>query len=1827
MRSIGSILAALLALLAFAACSDQEFTVNLDQPLRVLALQPDGEATGVHIDAAVRVTFSEAVKPSSVNGDTIFLVAQDGTGPDSLLSGPGVLEARKLAATVAYDPATFTATLQPAAPLAYSMRHLLVITTGIQRERVPKASLPQQVQATFTTENPPAFHLVGLLPGAGTNAAAIDAPIVATFSEPIDPATVDHASFRVEDADTGGIIDGELAADGAIVTFVPNAPFGYSREVRVKLGTALASTRATDEGGHLEHDLALTFGTVDPPALSVISADPGDGTDDFAPDRTFSVRFSEPLDPASADAQTVRFEDVTDPVAPVLLAPEDPAAYLAFSEGNARITFDPAGVLGFTRRIRVTLAGSIDPAAPALRSARATEDGGSLPASISYEVKTLDPPQLLIANAIPGTGSVGAPVEGSIAITFSEPIVDFTADPAGSALVENLADPLAPVAVDGVWSLSADGTTATFDPFVDLAYATAYRVTLTDRIRSRRATDEGGFLLGPVAWTFVTEPPPPLTLAAHAPSADAFGVARVTAAGTPQPVILTFGEAVDPTTVADNVVVSDAFGNAVAGTTTASGAQVTFEPALPLAYSAQYRVTVLPAIASVRGGPMENGFTFVFDTLDPEPLRVLATQPSAGAEGIARVQPVVLTFSEGIAQALVPTTIEVFDLESGAAVPGTFDFGGVADQSGRLDLAGEDATTTFWPAPPDAAWPDVRWPYSRRIGVRLASTLGSDRATDGSANPTGHRGGWLDGGMELSFRLIDPPALLIGDRMPGAGDVQVARSQPLVLTLTEGVDQGSVVLFDGTNASAATFRVVDADTGLPIAGALSFNAADAAVDAEGRGADTQIVFTPDGGLWSWSQDVRVELSPAIRSDRATLYEGVEHGLLADPTLIWSFHAEDPPELLVVSTDPGASEANVSPDARIVVTFNETLDEATVHGTSFVVEDVTAGGATPVAGTISFDGGGASVIFTPTAELPLASRIRVTLTTGICSAIATSDRGCLAHDVSWHFDVTPVPNLQILSTAPGDGAQLVPITTGVALTFNLDVLQSTLDPASNPGVIRIEDVTNPASPRAVPIALISYDAPTKTARYEVSDPLGPNPGQLAPLTPYRVTVRSGPSGVITGAGGALLADYLFDFATGSNNLVFGTRPAAGATDVDVGTPICAIFNATLVEASIDPSSFALTFVDSFGRLQAVPVAGYDFNLVDPVTFALLDANPAPGAANEVCLLPDAGAWDCHEDLRTLLYEQGYTVTLASTIRTGSGPLVGGYTWSFTTGAPPLIASVTAGNDVVTVAALGGATEVPVNAALSITFADDMNPASIHAGSVELHALPGGATVPATVVLAADGRTAVLQPGAMLAWNAQYELRAHGGMTGPTDLFGNYLESDVAWRFTTSPATQLVVAVPQGGSNAVNSIVVAELSRAIHPPSLSPATLFVTAGGSRVPGLTAPRDDYRGVAFIPSVELLGGTTHQIHLTTSLRDFRGNPMPEALPLPAGGLAGDAFVGTFSTSNGNDPNSPSLSSSTPGNGGVLGGGGSAIVLNFSEAMNMASFTASADAANSSAHLTDNLGNRVVATFRALSATSVEMQPATLLRSGRTWTVSLDREISDAARNSLNPTSFNFTVETTAPSVSTVSPANGATSVLGEAIVSATFSERMDPASISAATFGLSCGGNPVAGVIGVAADGRSASLDPAAPLLAGASCTVRLAGLTDAAGNALPTFSSSFTVVSGAVPVVLVPATGSTVPAGTQLVADFGRAIDPSTLHPSTTAAPGTVRLIDTAGGTEIFGCLEIDPADASRVRFVPVQPLVAGASYELQVTARVADWAGNPATVASTIFTVAP
>ncbi len=106
---------------------------------------------------------------------------------------------------------------------------------------------------------------------------------------------------------------------------------------------------------------------------------------------------------------------------------------------------------------------------------------------------------------------------------------------------------------------------------------------------------------------------------------------------------------------------------------------------------------------------------------------------------------------------------------------------------------------------------------------------------------------------------------------------------------------------------------------------------------------------------------------------------------------------------------------------------------------------------------------------------------------------------------------------------------------------------------------------------------------------------------------------------------------------------------------------------------------------------------------------------------------------------------------------------------------------------------------------------------------------------------------------------------------------------------------------------------------------------------------------------------------------------------------------------------------------------------------------------------------------------------------------------------------------DTTPPTVIATTPADGATGVLRDVVVTATFSEAMDAATVTAASFHLRRGATDVAAAVALEAATNTARLTPAAPLDAGVTYTATVTtDVADTAGNHLAgTYTWSFTTV----------------------------------------------------------------------------------------------------------------
>ncbi len=122
---------------------------------------------------------------------------------------------------------------------------------------------------------------------------------------------------------------------------------------------------------------------------------------------------------------------------------------------------------------------------------------------------------------------------------------------------------------------------------------------------------------------------------------------------------------------------------------------------------------------------------------------------------------------------------------------------------------------------------------------------------------------------------------------------------------------------------------------------------------------------------------------------------------------------------------------------------------------------------------------------------------------------------------------------------------------------------------------------------------------------------------------------------------------------------------------------------------------------------------------------------------------------------------------------------------------------------------------------------------------------------------------------------------------------------------------------------------------------------------------------------------------------------------------------------------------------------------------------------------------------------------------------------------------------DTTPPSVLTTSPAAGASGVAATTTLLVTFSESIDPSTLTTASFSVAAAGSAVAG--SVAASGPVATFTPAVPLAAGTSFVVTIStAVKDSAGNPLAaahgwSFATAATLRSWSMPVPLELADGA--------------------------------------------------------------------------------------------------
>jgi Ice-binding-like/Bacterial Ig-like domain len=187
----------------------------------------------------------------------------------------------------------------------------------------------------------------------------------------------------------------------------------------------------------------------------------------------------------------------------------------------------------------------------------------------------------------------------------------------------------------------------------------------------------------------------------------------------------------------------------------------------------------------------------------------------------------------------------------------------------------------------------------------------------------------------------------------------------------------------------------------------------------------------------------------------------------------------------------------------------------------------------------------------------------------------------------------------------------------------------------------------------------------------------------------------------------------------------------------------------------------------------------------------------------------------------------------------------------------------------------ATGVPLNASISATFNEAMDPTTLSKTTFTVK--QGTTSVDGAVTYAPLTMTVTFAPTAVLGPTLVYTATL---TTAVKDALGVSLAATYTWSFTTAPdgLPPLVIATTPSDlatDVSINERPTATFSKAMDPATLNALTVTVVQGLTPVPGAVTLDGQTNSVTFAPSVPLGLGLAYTVMITTGAEDLGGQPL----------------------------------------------------------------------------------------------------------------------------------------------------------------------------------------------------------------------------------------------------------------------------------------------------------------------------------------------------------------
>ncbi len=954
----------------------------------LLSVSPAAGTTGVDVNPAITVRFSESLDQATVTSDYLRLMDNH-----NLL----------VPETVTYNPQTYTATITPTSALSFGSTYTVVVAGGTLGVRdLAGNPLAQTIGSSFTTAGSPVPDttppiVIATNPSDGATSYAIDGSITVTFSEPLNAASVNAASVNV-------LRNGQLRVTTTAtynpatnsITITPAAPLDYGTNYTVYVIGGSTGVRDLSDNA-MASNVSSSFRTVDPPPPTSIwsSATPGNTDVGEGDSLELGVRFTANTDgyiygvrfyKSAANTGTHSgslWSSSGQLLATGTFTGESTSGWqtlnfatpVAISAGATYVAsyFAPNGHFSVDRSYFNAPLDSGSLHVPATGGVFAYGAKSAFPASSyansNYWVDVLfspippidtTPPSVTAMS--PGDGATNVSINTAATVTFNEAINPVSLSSSTLQILDG--DTL----VSATITFDANTNTATVTPMSPLAEGTTYTLRAVGGIPGLKDTS-GNNLAQTVTTSFTTVPPdltPPVVTSIN-PAGGASEVPISTA------IAVTFSEALDAASVNGSTVsLGTAGGASVSATVSYNSAThtVSLVPSVALSKSTTYTVSIAGGNGGVQdaaGNSLAQTITSTFTTVVPDltPPTVTSMNPASGATNVLADTAVTITFSEALDASTVNSTNISLRTNAGVVVAAAVTYNAASH------------TVTLTPNTPLSNNAVYRVSVANGVkdaaGNALATSVTTSFTTIAAPVPSAAMSSlWSDSTTPSTADVGEPQSLELGIKFTANADGFIRGVRFYKSSSNTGSHIGNLWSSSGqllatgtfTGESASGWQTLDFASPVAVAAGTTYIASYYAPNGHfavnrsyfgGQFTSSQLSVPANGGVFKYGNTTAF---PNSSFQSSNYWVDVMYSVATMPP------APDTTPPTVASVNPANKAGDVATTTSITVAFSEALDAASVNNGTVRLLD----GGTQINASLAYNSSSNTVTLTPNTAL-------------------------------------------------------------------------------------------------------------------------------------------------------------------------------------------------------------------------------------------------------------------------------------------------------------------------------------------------------------------------------------------------------------------------------------------------------------------------------------------------------------------------------------------------------------------------------------------------------------------------------------------------------------------------------------------------------------------------------------------------------------------------------------------------------------------------------------------------------------------------------------------